>query len=134
MDTKKIFKAAMTLAVVFVLILLLYHCPFSYLFGLSCPGCGMTRAFFSLLQLRFAEAFYYHPLFPLVILLALGYSLIYFRILRISDRTKRPVLTLSCALFILVYFIRLFSGHPVVAWDKEKSLFYRIFRCIFMHY
>ena len=63
MDTKKIFKAAMTLAVVFVLILLLYHCPFSYLFGLSCPGCGMTRAFFSLLQLRFAEAFYYTRFF-----------------------------------------------------------------------
>lgn len=31
--------------------------------GLSCPGCGSTRALHALLHLRFAEAFAFNPLF-----------------------------------------------------------------------
>lgn len=126
MDKKKIFHAAATAAVVLVLILIFYHCPFSYLFGLSCPGCGMTRAFFSLLRFDFAGAFYYHPLFPLVIALVLGYLLHTFKLVRFSDRFRKIVLILACVLFIGVYLIRLISGHPVVAWDFKKSLIYKI--------
>jgi hypothetical protein len=31
--------------------------------GLPCPTCGMTRATFCMISLRFTEAFAYHPLF-----------------------------------------------------------------------
>ena len=41
-------------------------CPIKFLTGISCPGCGMTRAWLSALHLHFAEAFAYHPLFWLV--------------------------------------------------------------------
>jgi hypothetical protein len=37
-------------------------CPIKMLTGYPCPGCGMTRACWSLLKLDFAEAFYFHPL------------------------------------------------------------------------
>jgi hypothetical protein len=37
-------------------------CPFRYLTGLPCPGCGLTRGLSSLLHLHFARAFDYHPL------------------------------------------------------------------------
>lgn len=37
-------------------------CPIRFLTGISCPGCGMTRAVFSLLCLDPASAFHYHPL------------------------------------------------------------------------
>lgn len=41
-------------------------CPIRYFAGVSCPGCGMTRAWLEALQLDFAAAFAYHPLFWLV--------------------------------------------------------------------
>lgn len=43
-----------------------YQCPFYTLSGIPCAGCGMTRAFFALIRLDFASAFYWHPgVFPL---------------------------------------------------------------------
>lgn len=38
-----------------------WKCPFFFLTGLYCPGCGMTRGGISLLQGDFAMAFSYHP-------------------------------------------------------------------------
>lgn len=37
-------------------------CVFHELTGLYCPGCGITRAAVSLLQLDFAQAFRFNPL------------------------------------------------------------------------
>ena len=49
-------------------------CLFKALTGLPCPGCGLTRAFSSLLHGQFAKAYAFHPfvfLFvPLAFLLA----------------------------------------------------------------
>lgn len=36
-------------------------CGMERIFGLPCPGCGMTRSVASLLQGHFAEALQYHP-------------------------------------------------------------------------
>ena len=38
------------------------RCVFLDFLGFPCPGCGMTRAFFSLLRLDIAAAWRYHPL------------------------------------------------------------------------
>lgn len=38
-------------------------CPFRAFLGIRCPGCGMTRALVSALQLRFLDAFSYHLMF-----------------------------------------------------------------------
>lgn len=38
-------------------------CIWLYLFGIECPGCGMTRACISALGLNFQKAFSYHPMF-----------------------------------------------------------------------
>lgn len=38
-------------------------CIFQHFLGISCPGCGMTRAFISALRLDFKAAFAYHPMF-----------------------------------------------------------------------
>ena len=37
-------------------------CPLKLITGLSCPGCGVQRAFHELLHFNFAKAFTYNPL------------------------------------------------------------------------
>lgn len=39
-----------------------WRCPFHAWTGLPCPGCGMTRALWALLQGRWQAAWEYHPL------------------------------------------------------------------------
>lgn len=38
-------------------------CIFNEIFGIPCPGCGMTRAWLSVLRLDFYKAFSYHLMF-----------------------------------------------------------------------
>ena len=38
-------------------------CPIKYITGISCAGCGMSRAWIALLHFNIHEAFMYHPLF-----------------------------------------------------------------------
>ena len=38
-------------------------CPLYLIFGIPCPGCGMTRAWISLFGGDIAKAFYFHPAF-----------------------------------------------------------------------
>ncbi|MFW5628679.1 MAG: DUF2752 domain-containing protein [Candidatus Cloacimonadaceae bacterium] len=48
-------------------------CISKAIFGLKCPGCGITRAISSVLHLRFGDAFAHNPLivivFPLLCLI-----------------------------------------------------------------
>ncbi|MBQ3573415.1 MAG: DUF2752 domain-containing protein [Clostridia bacterium] len=39
------------------------RCVWDYLFGIECPGCGMTRAYLALFRLDFKSAFEHHPMF-----------------------------------------------------------------------
>ena len=48
-------------------------CPFLWLFKTPCLGCGMSRAYASLLRLDFAAAFHFHPMFWAVPILVLLY-------------------------------------------------------------
>lgn len=60
-------------ATALALYLLDLGCVFKWVTGLSCPGCGMTRAWLAALRLDLAAAVAYHPLFwtvPLALLLA----------------------------------------------------------------
>lgn len=49
-------------------------CNFRRLTGLLCPGCGMTRATFSLLRLDFAKAYSYNALSLTLMPLAVIYA------------------------------------------------------------
>ena len=50
-------------AAVALWMLLDWECFWIAAFGIPCPGCGMTRAFFAALRLDFREAFRLHPMF-----------------------------------------------------------------------
>lgn len=60
---QKIAFTAAYLAVLAVWWLLRLPCVFTWLFGIPCPGCGMTRALLAVLRLDIAAAFAYHPMF-----------------------------------------------------------------------
>lgn len=78
-------------------------CPIRFATGVSCPGCGMTRAWISALTLRFDLAIAYHPLFwlvpPLFFLVAMRQ--------RIPRNLFNALIALSLALIIVVWLVRL---------------------------
>ena len=64
---EKRFQIILAIAVVVLLYLFLegfgITCPIKFLTGISCAGCGMSRAWIAVFHLDFARAFYFHPLF-----------------------------------------------------------------------
>lgn len=38
-------------------------CIWRYWLGIPCPGCGFTRAVFSMFKLDFKQAWHYHPMY-----------------------------------------------------------------------
>lgn len=96
-------------------------CPIKLLTGLSCPGCGMTRAYLSLLNLDIKKAFAYHPLFPLPIILLLMWML-GFRGKRISN----AFVFFICLLFIGVYVYRIIDHDPIVNFNIQEGLIFQL--------
>ncbi|NMB34890.1 MAG: DUF2752 domain-containing protein [Firmicutes bacterium] len=45
-----------------------YCCPFKFFTGIPCPGCGLTRAFKSILKFNLAEAIRLNILSPIIFL------------------------------------------------------------------
>lgn len=52
-------------------------CFFKEQFGMYCPGCGGSRAFLYILQLRFRESFLANPLVIILIIETIVLSIIY---------------------------------------------------------
>lgn len=62
-DAQEYWKAVGLLFIYMAAMNVVFHqfCPMVFFTGLPCPGCGITRAFRLLLQLRFQEAWNMHP-------------------------------------------------------------------------
>lgn len=82
-------------------------CPIKFLTGVSCPGCGLTRAWLAAFCLRFDLALAYHPLFWSVPLVA---ALLVCRE-RIPRTTIRIVATVAIAAFVVTWAVRLALPH-----------------------
>lgn len=59
----KLFIFALMIIYLIIAVIFRIPCPFNYVTGISCPGCGMTRAWRELLKLNFAGAFSNHLMF-----------------------------------------------------------------------
>jgi hypothetical protein len=123
-------KLILTLAVLLaVMSLLQVPCIIKYLTGISCPGCGMSRACISALQLDFAAAFAYHPLW-----IALPFSLGGLLLCKIRGyrRAFAILLSISVLLLVAVYLWRMLAGcSDVVAFEPQNGLIARSIRAIF---
>lgn len=93
-------------------------CPFRWLTGLSCPGCGMTRATAHFLHGDPVGAVHYHPFGPLVLtafaVVAAHYLVqnlvgrrLDYAALRLWKRVERPVLGAVAISMLLFGAIRL---------------------------
>lgn len=107
------------------------RCPIRWLFGIPCPGCGLTRACLSALQLDFPAAFTYHPLFWLI--LPAGFILIHQQPLGLpgGKRLRLALCILLAVSFTGFYLYRLFWEHnPLFAVDFKSGALYRLFSFI----
>lgn len=93
-------------------------CIVRFVTGVSCPGCGLTRAWLCALRFDFDAALAYHPLFwlvPLVVLAAIAYdcacrpSFAANPFARRIRAVLRVVLVMVLIVFVSVWFIRLCS-------------------------
>ena len=98
-------------------------CPILFLTGISCAGCGMSRAWLSLLRGDLAAAFAFHPLFWLPVPAA---ALLLFQ-RRLPKRVFRWGIGVVCALFLLVYLVRLlWLEDPVAVCEPSQGLIGRL--------
>ena len=99
-------------------------CPILYVTGISCAGCGMSRAWMCLLHLDFAGAFYYHPLFWLP---AVGVILLPFW-KGIPRKVRTVLMTVVGILFLSVYIWRMLDvTDTIVVFQPEKGMLSKLF-------
>lgn len=99
-------------------------CPIYFFTGISCPGCGMTRALFSLFQLDFGMAFYYHPLIYFCILMLPALTVAHIKNKRSA---KKILLAIFIIAFVSVYLYRfLVLKSPVLKFTPENGIFVKI--------
>ena len=98
-------------------------CPIKFITGISCPGCGMTRALFSLLRLDVKNAVYYHPLvfvMPVIVIIILLRN-------KLGRRLFKIFTVFFIVLFIAVYICRMAdAGNSIIQINVRNGLIGRI--------
>ena len=124
----KILLALAVIAIYAVMFLVGITCPIKYLTGISCPGCGMSRACMSALKLDFLAAFHYHPLW--IVLPFAAALLIFFKITK--KRLAFDVTLYACtAIMIGVWLYRMiFAGADVVVFEPQNSIIVKLMQKI----
>ena len=102
-------------------------CPIKFITGISCAGCGMSRAWMAFFQLDMAKAFEYHPLFwlvPIAVIVLLCKS-------KINIKIYKIIIFTIIIMFAIVYIFRLiWSGDDVVVFEPQNNILFRIIRII----
>ena len=100
-------------------------CPINYITGISCAGCGMSRAWIALLHFNIHEAFMYHPLFflpPVVVIVMLLKS-------KINIKFYKIFMFTMVGAFVIVYLYRMFIGTgDIVVFEPQNNILFRIIR------
>lgn len=104
-------------------------CPIKFITGISCAGCGMTRAWYQVLFLHFDTAFYYHPLFWIVPLFII--FLYCFNRGFISKKMFNYIIIFTTMVFAIVYIYRLFDPNDtIVEIDLSNSALAHSFKIL----
>ena len=100
-------------------------CPIKFITGISCAGCGMSRAWMAFFQLDMAKAFEYHPLFwlvPIAVIVLLCKS-------KINIKFYKIFMFTMVGAFVIVYLYRMFIGTgDIVVFEPQNNILFRIIR------
>ena len=124
-------KLPFPLILIFILIAPFYltiGCPIQFLTGISCFGCGMSRAAIALLQLDFATAFKMHPMIFIMPFVAL---VILFR-KKIPKKVLNGLFIIGAVLMAGTYIFRLIAGSDVIYVNPESGFIYKIINNLFL--
>ena len=99
-------------------------CPIKHVTGISCAGCGMSRAFVSAISLNFADAFRYHPLWVIVVPVSIALA-----ILGAKEKKRAAGILVAAVVvvFLAIWIIRIVSGDDIVRVDLADSAIARLF-------
>lgn len=103
-------------------------CPIRFLTGVSCAGCGMTRAYIQAAHLDFRSAMHFHPLFwiPPVYILYCAFIKRH-----LKTRHDNMVSFLLISLFLLVYICRLtIVRSDILAFNPSNGAIWKINKII----
>lgn len=113
---KYIQKKKIISILILFLVLIIYHllshlfnfgipCIFYKITGLYCPGCGVTRMLFSLINLDFYQAFRYNPLVFILLILYIIYLIIKIIVkLLFKKNLKIPQVILNIIIILLILY------------------------------
>lgn len=127
------YKAEIIAAVGIILLYLTFFalgitCPIKFITGVSCPGCGMSRACLHAAKFDFKSAFYYHPMWITIPVFA--FLLIFFKIKKIKIAFN-ITLCVFAVMMLCVYVYRLFFlSQSIVVFTPEEGVIPRIYRAI----
>lgn len=125
-------QAIRTLGViVFILLCFLivgWLCPIQQMFGIPCPGCGMTTALYYFVQGRFQEAYFFNPAFYLLLLFCLISGLGWLKNQNfLHSKSWHLLFWLFIAIWFSIWLYRMFTIFP--KWPMiylEDNLFHRL--------
>lgn len=116
---KRLYKVLRTYSILFIIFLSYYFlnkyvsfsipCVFNELTGLKCPGCGITRCLFHLINLDFREAFYDNPLVFIYLPFIIFYFL-YLSYLYVYDKKDNLLIKIPNSFKYLVLIITIIYG------------------------
>lgn len=112
--------AGILLLYIFIITVTGIGCPIRWFTGVSCPGCGMSRALFCLLQGDIRGSLSCHPLILPAILLVL------YLFLAPDDtagqkKQKKAASVIGVVLLVLVYVLRILRQDPLVTIDPANG-------------
>jgi len=100
--------------------------PILWCTGVSCPGCGITRAALALCRLDVGMALYYNPSVFVV-----GIAAVLLIVFRTSRPVKKRIIYIAAFLMLAIYIYRMAVLHaPVLQFEPAEGIVPRIFRWI----
>lgn len=90
-------------------------CIMLNVFGIPCPFCGMSHAFFEFINLNFVKSVYYNPssviFFSFLGIFSLSIFILSLYNYKLSLKFNRKTLLASILVLLIIWILNIFFGH-----------------------
>jgi len=88
----------------------LLPCPFKYITGIDCPGCGFQRSVIALIQGNWYKSFIlYPPAIPLLLFFAYGLADKFFKLDNSKDHYKKTFFIITGSIVLISYIFKMYN-------------------------